>query len=275
MSYSKHSQGDSETAWDTAKEWIECIINTIKTAWDTAKEWIEIIFKGSRKEKSNPGFSDRDQREKPFSAGKREREKINKALESEVDKAFQDLNNKMEVLHEDFKELQEIRAELEKIPGNKEQGISRVLKSMLNMNLRQLSRGIRTLAEDVEEWPAAIKHELRLLRSYLEMNKENEEEDIAKALESKLNMNLQHLTRRIKSVAEDVQDCLETTRDEFEFFRAEVEKNPENEEEDIAKALESKLNMNLWQLSQGIENLDKDLWHHLGITKHVLLPCAT
>ncbi|XP_054148906.1 uncharacterized protein LOC128948283 isoform X2 [Melozone crissalis] len=254
MSYSKHSQGDSETAWDTAKE------------------WIEIIFKGSSKEKSNPGFSDRDQREKPFCAGKREREKINKALESEVDKAFQDLNNKMEALHEDFKELQEIAAELEKIPGNKKQGIARVLNSMLNMNLRQLSRRIQTLAEDVEEWPAAIKHELRLLRAYLEMSKENEEGDIAKALESKLNMNLRQLSRRIQTLAEDVQDCLETTRDEF--FRAEVEKNPENEEEDIAKALESKFTMNLWQLSQGIENLDKDLWQHLETAKHVLLPCT-
>ncbi|XP_077048582.1 uncharacterized protein LOC129131880 [Agelaius phoeniceus] len=204
MSYSKPAQGDSETTGNTDEGWIEWIINLIRR-WN--------------------------------------REETNKAPESEVDKAFQGLDNKMKALHEDFKKLQEIRAELETNQGNKEQGIARVLKSMLNMNLRQLSRRIQTLAEDVEEWPAATKDELQLLKACLEMNKENKKEDIAKALASKLNMNLRQLSRRIKSVAEDVHDCLETTTDELELLRAELEANQGNKEEEIAVVLESNLNL--------------------------------
>ncbi|XP_037982097.1 uncharacterized protein LOC119696433 isoform X2 [Motacilla alba alba] len=183
-----------------------------ETRWNTAKEWMKRTFTGSRKEESHPGFSYRDQREEPFCAGRRESDETKKAVESKIHEAFQDLNNEMKALHEDFKNLEskqseEIRAELEKNSGYVEEEIARAMKAKMNMKLRELSRRIRIVAEDVEEWPETTKDELQLFRAELEKNSGNKEEEIARAMESVLRNTLQQVFQGI-TIVEDVKRAI-------------------------------------------------------------------
>ncbi|XP_064256842.1 uncharacterized protein LOC135287413 [Passer domesticus] len=217
MSCSRQAQGYSRTAWDKAKEWIKKIFNRIR------------------------------------------RRKSEKTLESKIDEAFQDLSNKMKALHENFKNLEskereEIREELEMIPENEEEEIARTLEAKLNMRFRELSRKIRTLQEDLEEWPEAIKDEVQLFRAELKKNSENEEEEIARTLEAKLNTRFRELSRKIRTLEADVEEWPEAIKDEVQLFRAELKKNSGNKEEEIAKALEAVLKKTLCQLFQGIQS---------------------
>ncbi|XP_037982078.1 uncharacterized protein LOC119696420 isoform X2 [Motacilla alba alba] len=250
-----------------AEKGISKLISEMKTAWNTAKEWMKRTFTRSRKEESHPGFSYRDQTEEPFCAGRRESEETSKALESKIHEAFQDLNNKMKALQEIFKNLEskqseEIRAELEKNSGYEEEEIVSTLKAKLNMKLRELSRKIQCVEEDVEEWPEAIKDDLQLFRAELKKSPGYEEEEIARALESKLKKNFRELSRRIRTLQRDVEEWPEAIMDELQLFRAELKKNSGYNAEEIAMAVL----MNLLQLSQGsiiVEDLKKAINHEV------------
>ncbi|XP_053857726.1 uncharacterized protein LOC128820908 isoform X2 [Vidua macroura] len=159
------------------------------------------------------------------------REKINKVLESKMEKAFQDFKNKMKALQEDFKklqsrqrEVQHLRAELGKNPGNKEEKIAWALESKLRKNLWQLSPRIQTLEEDLQEWPKATRHDLLLLRAELQKKKGNKEEEIAWAMESKLKNICRQLSEIIHTLEGDLQECLETTKRDLLLLRAELQK---------------------------------------------------
>lgn len=174
--------------------------------------------------------------------GKRQRENtrkdqesmITKDLESKMGKSLPDLKNKMEALKEDFKKLQEyieyevplMRAELTNNQGMKEEGdIAWALELRLKKMVRQLSRSIQTLEEDVQEWPEATKYELLLLSAKLEKSPGMKEGDVAWAQEFWLKKMVRQLSQRIETVEEDVQECAEATKYELQLLRVKLEKS--------------------------------------------------
>ncbi|XP_054374222.1 uncharacterized protein LOC118700976 [Molothrus ater] len=195
------------------------------------------------------------------------REKTNKALESKIDKASQDLDNEMKALHEDFKKLQEIRAELEKIPDEE---IAMELKSKLKKTARELSRRIQTLQEDVKKWRETIKDELCVCRAELEKIPGNKEEDIARVLESMLNKNHRLLSQRIQTLEADVEEWSEGTWDELQLRRPELENIRGNKMEQIAQALKSMLKNCHRLISQRTHTLEEDVQECLEATKDEL-----
>ncbi|XP_058716153.1 FYVE and coiled-coil domain-containing protein 1-like isoform X2 [Poecile atricapillus] len=157
----------------------------------------------------------------------RKKEKTRKLLECKINEAFQELKGKMKALQEYLQKLQEcrqkehqlLRAYLEENQG-KEGNLARVLLSRMENGVQTLSQRIQTLQNDVQEWPETTKYELELLRADLEMNQGKKEEEISRALVSRMTWKFQQLFQRIGSLEKDLQKLLKSSQHEFQLLRA-------------------------------------------------------
>ncbi|KAM4751511.1 uncharacterized protein ACIQIH_002371 isoform 1-T1 [Cyanocitta cristata] len=191
----------------------------------------------------------------------RKREKTTKVLDSKLNENFLYLMKQMEPLNRVFKKLQKfklcdlqlLRAELEKIPGKEKEEIARALESRLQKNLRNLCQSIKTLKENVDEWPESTKLNLECLRADLEKIKGKKEKEIAEALESRLMKEFHHLSQSIQTLEENVHEWLESTKLDLQLLIADLEKIPGNKEEEIARDLESWMKKVFQHLSQIIQ----------------------
>ncbi|XP_037982162.1 C-type lectin domain family 4 member F-like isoform X2 [Motacilla alba alba] len=198
--------------------------------------------------------------------GEKENE-IARGLESVLNKHLLQLSQRIQTLEEDLQkwpettknELQIIRGYLEN-QGEKENEIARGLESVLNKHLLQLSQRIQTLEEDVQKWPETTKHELQIIRGYLE-NQEKKKEERSRALETEL----QQLSQRIQTLEEDLQKWPETTKHELQIIRGYLE-NQEKKKEERSRALETELQ----QLSPTIQALGQ--LFRQDFPYHVFLP---
>ncbi|XP_041881717.1 uncharacterized protein LOC121663488 isoform X2 [Corvus kubaryi] len=197
----------------------------------------------------------------------REREKTTKLLDSKLNENFLYLMKQMEPLKRVFKklhkfklcDLQVFRADLEKIQGKEKEEIARALECKLQKNLRNLSQSIQTLQEDVHEWLESTKLDLQVFRADLEKIPEKKEEEIARALESRLMKKFHHLSQSIQTLQEDVHEWLESTKLDLQVLRADLEKIHGNKEEEIARALESWMEKVFQHLSQIIQTPEEAL----------------
>ncbi|KAL9820901.1 uncharacterized protein GJ701_017306 isoform 1-T2 [Geothlypis trichas] len=200
--------------------------------------------------------------------------------ECNMDEAFQELMKTIQALQEDLKKLEEsrqrehqlLREYLEKNQGNKEEKIAQALESKLKKSLQRLSQKVRSLEKNVQEGPETTKWARLILEAFLERNPGNKEVKIALALEPKWKKNLQQLSQKIKTLEEDVKEWPETTKNDLQLLRTELERNPGNKEEEIAQALESKLKKSLQHLSQKVQSLEENVQECLETTKHDLQP---
>ncbi|XP_039561698.1 uncharacterized protein LOC120500629 isoform X1 [Passer montanus] len=94
-----------------------------------------------------------------------------------------------------------------------------------------------------------------------------------KVLESVIIEAFQDLNNKIKALHEDFKKLEESTKHEVQILRAELEKNPENKEEEIARELVSMLNKKLRQLSQRIQTLEEKIKEWPETTKNELQLC--
>ncbi|XP_058280308.1 uncharacterized protein LOC120747685 isoform X1 [Hirundo rustica] len=102
-------------------------------------------------------------------------------------------------------ELQRLRAELEK--NKEEEEIVWSLKSRLKKYLRQLSHGIQTLKENVQDWSETTEYELQRLRPELEKNKGKKEDESSNfCMETKV----PQLSYRIQTLDPELQERLRT-----------------------------------------------------------------
>ncbi|XP_039909642.1 uncharacterized protein LOC120747687 [Hirundo rustica] len=117
-------------------------------------------------------------------------------------------------------ELQRLRAELQKTQGIEEVEILWSLKSRLKKYLRQLSHGIQTLKENVEDWSETIEYELQCLRSELEKNKGKKEDESSNfCMETKV----PQLSYRIQTLDPELQERWEFPNHELQFVTAGLE----------------------------------------------------
>ncbi|XP_058717492.1 trichohyalin-like [Poecile atricapillus] len=159
---------------------------------------------------------------------RRKEKKTTRVLECKIDEAFQELREKIETVQEYFKEFQEsrqkehqlLRAELEKNQGKKEENFARVLLSRTEKEIQVLSKRIKTLQKEVQEWPETTMYELELLRADLEKNQGKEEKEISRALLSRLIWKFQQLFKKIETLEEDLEELLKTSQHEFQLLRA-------------------------------------------------------
>ncbi|XP_039909562.1 rootletin-like [Hirundo rustica] len=115
-------------------------------------------------------------------------------------------------------ELQRLRAELQK---NKEEvEIVWSLKSRLKKYLRQLSHGIQSLKENVEDLSETIEYELQCLRPELEKNKGKKEDESSNfCMETKV----PQLSYRIQTLDPELQERWEFPNHELQFVTAGLE----------------------------------------------------
>ncbi|XP_005062723.2 PREDICTED: protein IQ-DOMAIN 14-like isoform X2 [Ficedula albicollis] len=166
-----------------------------------------------------------------------------KDLESKISREFQDLENKMEALSKDFQkwegstlyDVELLTKEVEKNqgeqgpwhaefpPGKREKEKARALESKLRKNIRQLSRRVGTLEEDVWDWPITMKFELQVRRAELEKIEGMDVDDIALALGNMLRKNKRQLSQKIWTLEDDIKECMDTTKYEIQVFREELE----------------------------------------------------
>ncbi|XP_031950652.1 myosin-4-like isoform X2 [Corvus moneduloides] len=197
----------------------------------------------------------------------REREKTTKLLDSKLNENFLYLRKQMEPLKRVFKKLQEfkpsdlelLRADLEKIPGKKKEEIARALESRLQKKLKNLCRKTEDLEEYVHKWPESTKLDLERLRADLEKIPGKEEEEIARALESRLQKKLKNLCRKIEDLEDYVHKWPESTKLDLQLLSADLEKIHGNKEEEIARALESWMEKVFQHLSQIIQTPEEAL----------------
>ncbi|XP_039909639.2 uncharacterized protein LOC120747685 isoform X2 [Hirundo rustica] len=115
-------------------------------------------------------------------------------------------------------ELQRLRAELEK--NKEEEEIVWSLKSRLKKYLRQLSHGIQTLKENVQDWSETTEYELQRLRPELEKNKGKKEDESSNfCMETKV----PQLSYRIQTLDPELQERWEFPNHELEFVTAGLE----------------------------------------------------
>ncbi|RMB88154.1 hypothetical protein DUI87_35468 [Hirundo rustica rustica] len=119
-------------------------------------------------------------------------------------------------------ELQRLRAELQK---NKEEvEIVWSLKSRLKKYLRQLSHGIQSLKENVEDLSETIEYELQCLRPELEKNKGKKEDESSNfCMETKV----PQLSYRIQTLDPELQERWEFPNHELQFVTAGLENSQE------------------------------------------------
>ncbi|XP_032942847.1 uncharacterized protein LOC117011530 isoform X2 [Catharus ustulatus] len=187
-------------------------------------------------------------------------------LESFLKKKNQELSHKVASLEKESQEgleainheLKDIRAELEKNQRKKEEDIVLALKSFLRKKDRQLSHRFETLEKDFLEGLETIKHELNNVRAELKKNQVYTEEDIAFALERRLNEKIRDLSLKTQTLEEDIKDCLEWMNHKLKVLKADLKKKKGNKEEESAEDLEFKLNKNILLLSHRIKTLAED-----------------
>ncbi|XP_017583317.1 PREDICTED: uncharacterized protein LOC108445105 isoform X2 [Corvus brachyrhynchos] len=202
----------------------------------------------------------------------REREKTTKLLDSKLNENFLYLRKQMEPLKRVFKKLQEfkpsdlerLRADLEKIPGKEKEEIARALESRLQKKLKNLCRKTEDLEEYVHKWPESTKLDLERLRADLEKIPGKEEEEIARALESRLQKKLKNLCRKIEDLEDYVHKWPESTKLDLQLLSADLEKIHGNKEEEIARALESWMEKVFQHLSQIIQTPEEALQKRKG-----------
>ncbi|XP_074387123.1 uncharacterized protein LOC106630081 isoform X3 [Zonotrichia albicollis] len=160
--------------------------------------------------------------------GKKE-EESSRELVSMLDKKFGQLSQKFQTLEEDVqnwqettkREVQIMRADLEK-QGMKEEEIARELVSMLDNKFGQLSQKFQTLEKDVQEWQETTKHEVQLLRAYLEKQGKKEEER-SMALQCSIKTLLQQVSQGFQILDQTLQWRQEVPYLEFPLFQAYLE----------------------------------------------------
>ncbi|XP_064249573.1 uncharacterized protein LOC135283070 isoform X4 [Passer domesticus] len=154
------------------------------------------------------------------------------ALESMLKKNLQQLSQRLQILEEDVQEWPETtKHELQLFRGypenrgKKEKEIKRALESLLKKKFQQFSHKIQTLEKEMQEWPETTKHELQLLRGYLEKNRGKKEEENSRALQCRMETLLQELSQRFQTLEQALQLRQAFPYHEFLLFRAYLENN--------------------------------------------------
>nr|XP_026654586.1 uncharacterized protein LOC106630081 [Zonotrichia albicollis] len=104
----------------------------------------------------------------------------------------------------------------------KEEEIARELVSMLDNKFGQLSQKFQTLEKDVQEWQETTKHEVQLLRAYLEKQGKKEEER-SMALQCSIKTLLQQVSQGFQILDQTLQWRQEVPYLEFPLFQAYLE----------------------------------------------------
>ncbi|XP_068854288.1 uncharacterized protein [Aphelocoma coerulescens] len=123
-----------------------------------------------------------------------------------------------------------------RLRGRKRKKTTKVLDSKLNENLLYLMKQMEPINRVFKKLQKFKLYDLQLLRADLEKIKGKEKEEIARALECKLQKNLRNLCQSIHTLEENVHEWPESTKLNLELLRADLEKIPGKKEKEIARA---------------------------------------
>ncbi|XP_041881725.1 uncharacterized protein LOC121663488 isoform X5 [Corvus kubaryi] len=136
---------------------------------------------------------------------------------------------------------------------------TKLLDSKLNENFLYLMKQMEPLKRVFKKLHKFKLCDLQVFRADLEKIQEKKEEEIARALESRLMKKFHHLSQSIQTLQEDVHEWLESTKLDLQVLRADLEKIHGNKEEEIARALESWMEKVFQHLSQIIQTPEEAL----------------
>ncbi|XP_068065729.1 E3 ubiquitin-protein ligase TRIM21-like isoform X2 [Anomalospiza imberbis] len=202
-----------------------------------------------------------------------------KTMESMWKKDLLQLSQQLQTLQEAFQnmkgstqaELQMIRADMKNELGRTVETNTKTMESMWKKDLLQLSQQLQTLQEAFQNMKGSTQAELQMIRADMKNELGRTVETNTRTMESMWKKDLLQLSQQLQTLQEAFQNMKGSTQAELQMIRADMKNElGRRVKENTSRVLESMCLMDIQQLSQEIQTLEKTLQTTLGSTKYDL-----
>ncbi|XP_053816620.1 E3 ubiquitin-protein ligase TRIM39-like isoform X2 [Vidua chalybeata] len=168
-------------------------------------------------------------------------------------------------------DLQMIRTDLENKLGGTVEAKTCTLESRLEKDHHETSQQIQTLQENFQNTYETTQHDLQMIRTDLEHDLGRTVEANTRTMESMWKEDLLQLSQQMQTLQEAFQNMEGSTQCDLQMIRADMKNElGRRVKENTSRVLESMWLMDIQQLSQEIQTLEKTLQTTLGSTKYDL-----
>ncbi|OWK57690.1 E3 ubiquitin-protein ligase TRIM39 [Lonchura striata] len=201
-------------------------------------------------------------------------------LESVWKEDLQEVSQQVQTLQKAFKstqvyaqrDLQMIRTVLkDELVKTVEANVTGNIACIWQKDLLQLSQQIQTLKQTFQNMKFAIQRDLQMTRTDLENKLGETVEEKTSTLESRLEKDHHEISKQIQTLQENFQNTYETTQRDLQMIRIHLEHElGRTVKENTSRVLEAMQLMDIPQLSQEIQTLEKTLQTISSSTKYDL-----
>ncbi|XP_038013082.1 E3 ubiquitin-protein ligase TRIM39-like isoform X3 [Motacilla alba alba] len=169
------------------------------------------------------------------------------------------------------RDLQMIRTDLENKLGGTVEAKTSTLESRLEKDHHEASQQIQILQENFQNRYETTQHDLQMIRTDLQHHLARTVEANTRTMESMWKKDLLQLSQQMQTLQEAFQNMEGSTQCDLQMIRADMKNElGRRVKENTARVLESIRLMDIQQLSQEIQTLEKTLQTTLGSTKYDL-----
>ncbi|XP_053816622.1 E3 ubiquitin-protein ligase TRIM39-like isoform X4 [Vidua chalybeata] len=200
-------------------------------------------------------------------------------LESMWKKDLHEVSQQVQTLQKAFqnthvytqRDLQVIRTDLKDELGGTVEAKTCTLESRLEKDHHETSQQIQTLQENFQNTYETTQHDLQMIRTDLEHDLGRTVEANTRTMESMWKEDLLQLSQQMQTLQEAFQNMEGSTQCDLQMIRADMKNElGRRVKENTSRVLESMWLMDIQQLSQEIQTLEKTLQTTLGSTKYDL-----
>ncbi|XP_053850665.1 E3 ubiquitin-protein ligase TRIM39-like isoform X2 [Vidua macroura] len=198
-------------------------------------------------------------------------------LESRLEKDHHETSQQIQTLQENFQntyettqhDLQMIRTDLEHDLGRTVEANTRTMESMWKKDLLQLSQQMQTLQEAFQNMEGSTQCDLQMIRADMKNELGRTVEANTRTMESMWKKDLLQLSQQMQTLQEAFQNMEGSTQCDLQMIRADMKNElGRRVKENTSRVLESMRLMDIQQLSQEIQTLEKTLQTTLRSTKY-------
>ncbi|KAM3660632.1 uncharacterized protein VK521_011878 [Ammospiza maritima maritima] len=200
-------------------------------------------------------------------------------LEARLEKDHREASQQIQTLQENFqqryeatqRDLQRIRTDLEHDLGRTVEANTRTMESMWKKDLLQLSQQMQTLQEAFQNMEGSTQCDLQMIRADMKNELGRTVEANTRTMESMWKKDLLQLSQQMQTLQEAFRNMEGSTQCDLQMIRADMKNELGRQvKENTLRVLESMRLMDIQQLSQEIQTLEKTLQTSLGSTKYNL-----
>ncbi|KAL9833733.1 uncharacterized protein GJ701_013099 [Geothlypis trichas] len=202
-----------------------------------------------------------------------------RTMESMWKKDLLQLSQQMQTLQEAFQnmegstqcDLQMIRADMKNELGRTVEANTRTMESMWKKDLLQLSQQMQTLQEAFQNMEGSTQCDLQMIRADMKNELGRTVEANTRTMESMWKKDLLQLSQQMQTLQEAFQNMEGSTQCDLQMIRADMKNElGRRVKENTSRVLESMRLMDIQQLSQEIQTLEKALQTTMQSTKYDL-----